>query len=76
MYVPKRVEDEELKNYSILVVKDEVFLSFSRYLSDGSYEVIYDKNFDVVWEGKTNYKTNTWDILENYMNNEDLDRNQ
>lgn len=63
LYVPKRVEDEELKSYSILVVKDEVFLSFSRYLSDGSYEVIYDKDFNVVKEGNFNYDDELWNYL-------------
>ena len=70
LYVPKRVKDEELKLYTILVTKDEVFLWFSRFLSDGSYDVIYDKDFNVVKEGDLNeFNDSLWNYLKNYRNN-------
>ena len=65
LYVPKRIEDEGLDYVEILVAKDEVFLKFTRFLSDGSYSVIYDNDFNVVMEGE-NSSSNMWDRLENY----------
>ena len=71
LYVPKRIEDEELNYAKILVAKDEVFLEFTRFLSDGSYSVIYDNDFNVVIEGEINdFDDNVWDRLENYKKND------
>lgn len=69
LYVPKRIEDEDLDYVEILVAKDEVFLKFTRFLSDGSYSVIYDNDFNVVMEGE-NSSSNMWDRLENYKKND------
>ncbi|WP_204779057.1 DUF559 domain-containing protein [Ligilactobacillus aviarius] len=71
LYVPKRIEDEELDYVKILVAKDEVFLEFTRFLSDGSYSVIYDNDFNVVIEGEINdFDDNVWNRLENYKKND------
>lgn len=69
LYVPKRIEDEGLDYVEILVAKDEVFLKFTRFLSDGSYSVIYDNDFNVVMEGE-NSSSNMWNRLENYKKND------
>lgn len=67
LYVPKRIKDEELRNFSILVAGDNVFIKFLRFLSDCAYEVIYDKNFNVIKEGQFNmFDKDLWDRLKNY----------
>ena len=64
LYVPKRVKDEELDYSDILVVNDDLFLMFTRFLSKSSYSIIYDKNFDIVKEGKISFfDKDLWEYL-------------
>ena len=69
LYVPKKIENEDLNYVEILVAKDEVFLKFTRLLSDGSYSVIYDNDFNVVMEGEIS-PSDMWNRLENYKKND------
>ena len=69
LYVSKKIENEDLDYVEILVAKDEVFLKFTRLLSDGSYSVIYDNDFNVVMEGEIS-PSDMWNRLENYKKND------
>ncbi len=64
LYVPKRIKDEELNYSNILVVNDDIFLMFTRFLSKSMYRIIYDKNFDIVKEGEVSlFDKDLWEYL-------------
>lgn len=64
LYVPKRIKDEELNYSNILVVNDDIFLMFTRFLSKSMYRITYDKNFDIVKEGEVSlFDKDLWEYL-------------
>lgn len=64
LYVPKRIKDEELNYSNVLVVNDDIFLMFTRFLSKSMYRIIYDKNFDIVKEGEVSlFDKDLWEYL-------------